>query len=173
MAERQESEEGQLERLREVVRRLRAQDGCPWDRAQTHESLKPTVIEEAAEVIGGIDILAETGDARNLCEELGDLLFAVILQAQIAEEEGLFTLEDVAGAAAEKMIRRHPHVFGTLPEGELPDWEAIKAQEKAGREWERDYLPQAFLESGELLQRAMERKGLGKNKGQSGTAAGK
>ena len=101
-----------VERLQDIVRTLRSEHGCPWDRKQTHESIKPGCIEEAVEVIGGINILKETGKADNLREELGDLLLQVIFHAQLAEEEGLFSLEDVAKAAAEKMVRRHPHVFG-------------------------------------------------------------
>ena len=80
-------------RFCEVVRHLRAEDGCPWDRAQTHTSLKPYCIEEAAEVIGGINIWEVTGDAENLKEELGDLMLQILLHAQIAEEEGLFTIQ--------------------------------------------------------------------------------
>ena len=105
----------EFERLKEVIRKLRAPDGCPWDRVQTHETLKAPCIEEAAEVICGINILAETGNAENLQEELGDLLFQVLFHASLAEEEGLFTLEDVARTAADKMVRRHPHVFGDAP----------------------------------------------------------
>lgn len=98
-------------RLCEVVAQLRGPGGCPWDRVQTHESLKSACIEEAAEVLGGIDILRETGRAENLKEELGDLLLQVVFHAQLAQEEGLFSLADVAEAAAAKMVRRHPHVF--------------------------------------------------------------
>ena len=101
-----------FKRFCEVVRHLRAEDGCPWDRAQTHTSLKPYCIEEAAEVIGGINIWEATGDAENLKEELGDLMLQILLHAQIAEEEGLFTIREVMDGASEKMIRRHPHVFG-------------------------------------------------------------
>jgi len=152
----------ELEKLRAVVKRLRAEDGCPWDKVQTHESLKPEVIEEAAEVIGGINILQETGDSRNLQEELGDLLLQVVMQSQIAEEEGLFMLDDVAKAASEKMVRRHPNVFGSGDSaGEKPlDWEEIKALEHEGREWEKEYLPDAFRESKALIDRAMRRKGI-------------
>lgn len=98
--------------LTATVARLRAPDGCPWDRVQTHESLKAACIEEAAEVVSGINILRNTGKAESLCEELGDLLLQVVMHAQIAEEEGLFTLEDVIRGINGKMIRRHPHIFG-------------------------------------------------------------
>ena len=101
-----------FDRLKEVVHRLRARDGCPWDREQTHESLKAPVIEEAAEVICGINVYEQTGNPENLKEELGDLLLQVVMQAEIAEEEGIFTLNDVISGITEKMIRRHPHVFG-------------------------------------------------------------
>ena len=153
----------ELSRLQAVVKKLRAEDGCPWDKVQTHESLKPEVIEEAAEVIGGINILKETGDSRNLQEELGDLLLQVVMQSQIAEEEGLFTLEDVAKAASDKMVRRHPHVFPATDNtgaSTAMSWEEIKAQEHEGREWEKDDLPDAFRESKELLDRVMQRKGI-------------
>lgn len=152
----------ELEKLRAVVKKLRAEDGCPWDRVQTHESLKPEVIEEASEVIGGINILHETGDIRNLQEELGDLLLQVVMQSQIAEEEGLFTLDDVAKAVSEKMIRRHPNVFGDADSerNKQLSWEEIKTQEHEGREWEKEYLPEAFRETKELIDRAMKRKGI-------------
>ena len=87
----------EIDRLAAVIERLRARDGCPWDSVQTHESIKAMCIEEAAEVICGINILTQTGDAENLKEELGDLLFQVLFHASLAQEEGLFTLEDKAG----------------------------------------------------------------------------
>ena len=97
-------------------------------------------------------------------EELGDLLLQVIFHAQLAEEAGLFTLEDAARAAAEKMVRRHPHVFGEPVKDaagkSLTEWTAIKAWEKRGREWEEAYLPDAFEEAALLLQKARERKKL-------------
>ena len=101
----------EIERLKSVVQTLRSERGCAWDRAQTHESLKPPCIEEAAEVICGINILSATGDPTNLKEELGDLLLQVVFHAVIAEEEGLFTFDDVAKYVSDKMVRRHPHVF--------------------------------------------------------------
>lgn len=126
----------EMDRLVQVVRRLRAEDGCPWDRAQTHESLKPECIEEAAEVLCGINILTETGNAENLREELGDLLLQVVYHACIAGEEGLFTLEDVARTAADKMVRRHPHVFGMgawEPSGGQPGDEVSGMEPGAGQ----------------------------------------
>ncbi len=151
-------------RLQKIVARLRSEDGCPWDKVQTHESLKPACIEEAAEVLGGIDILKATGKADNLREELGDLLLQVVFHAQLAEEEGLFTLADVAETVSKKMIRRHPHVFHEplVDENgrELTDWKEIKAQEKKGREWEEDYLPEAFAQAMALIEQAKKRKGI-------------
>lgn len=153
----------EFDRLKEVVARLRAEDGCPWDREQTHKSLKPECIEEAAEVICGINILEETGDADNLKEELGDLLLQVVMHAQIAEEEGLFTMEDVCRDISDKMIRRHPHVFGTDTVKDSDEvhaeWADIKKQEKAGKEWTENYLPGAFEEAKELIDVVKKRKG--------------
>ena len=154
----------QIERLKKIVEKLRSENGCPWDKAQTHTSLKPGCIEEAAEVISGINILEKTGDADNLKEELGDLLLQVMFHAVIAEEEGLFTFEDVAETVADKMERRHPHVFTDVKfetEEELhAAWAEIKRQEKEGKEWYADYLPDAFNEAHELIDRAQERKGV-------------
>lgn len=152
-----------FERLRRVIARLRAPDGCPWDRAQTHESLKPACMEEAAEVVCGINILRDTGNPENLKEELGDLLMQVMIHAQIAEEEGLFTIDDVIRGLTDKMIRRHPHVFGGAkaggPEAMKKSWEEIKQREKAGKEWMEDYLPEAMLEAKNLIDQARARKG--------------
>lgn len=114
----------------ETIATLRAPGGCPWDMEQTHESMKGCLMDEAEEVIQAID----AKDDENLCEELGDLLLQVVMHAQIAAEEGRFTMEDVVCGANEKMIRRHPHVFGEIKVDSLEDqlklWEEIKAQEK-------------------------------------------
>lgn len=146
----------------DIVARLRAPDGCPWDREQTHETLKAPCIEEAAEVICGINILTKTGDAGNLKEELGDLLMQVIMHAQIAEEEGLFTMEDVLDTITEKMIRRHPHVFGGGQAGSaqeaLDRWNEIKKKEKNGKQLTDEFLPEAFEEAKELIDVARRRK---------------
>ena len=154
----------EFERLQKIVERLRAEDGCPWDREQTHTSLKPPCIEEAAEVICGINILEETGNADNLKEELGDLLLQVLMHAQIAEEEGLFTMDDVCRGISEKMLRRHPHVFGQETVSDAGDvrvkWEDIKKGEKVGKEWTLPYLSRAFDESKELIDVARKRKGI-------------
>lgn len=119
-----------MDRLREVVARLRAPGGCPWDREQTHASLRGALIEECYEVIEAI----ETADDANLREELGDLLLHVVMHAQMAEERSAFSLEEVAAEVCEKMVRRHPHVFGDKlaadAEGVLRQWEEIKRQEK-------------------------------------------
>jgi tetrapyrrole methylase family protein/MazG family protein len=115
--------------LVEVMKRLRGEGGCPWDREQSHESLKPYLIEEAYEVLDAIDRRSD-GD---LSEELGDLLLQVVFHAQIAAEENRFTIEDVARSIVEKLKRRHPHVFGerTVRDSEevLRNWEAIKKGE--------------------------------------------
>ena len=152
----------EFENFKQIIARLRAKDGCPWDREQTHMSLKPACIEEAAEVICGINILDKTGDPDNLKEELGDLLLQVVMHAQIAEEEGLFTMDDVIKGVSEKMIRRHPHVFGetvVADSGEvLENWDKIKKQEKFGKEWTADYLPNAFEEAKVLIEAAKKRK---------------
>ena len=152
----------EIDRLAAVIERLRARDGCPWDSVQTHESIKAMCIEEAAEVICGINILTQTGDAENLKEELGDLLFQVLFHASLAQEEGLFTLEDVAKTAADKMVRRHPHLFGGEKSGEHAAWEEIKRAEKAGREWQEPYLRAALKEAKELIEVAERRKGFRK-----------
>ena len=156
----------EFEKFKEIIARLRGEGGCPWDREQTHESLKAPCIEEAAEVICGINILDETGNAANLKEELGDLLLQVVMHARIAEEEGIFTMDDVIAGISEKMIRRHPHVFGNVTAGTsdevLQNWEEIKSEEKAAdkkeKELEKEYLPAAFEESKALRDRAKARK---------------
>lgn len=118
----------------EIIRILRAEDGCPWDREQTHQSLRSCMMEEAAEVLAAIRIYDRTGNYENLREELGDVLLQVVMHAQIAGEEGLFTMEDVVSEVAEKMVRRHPHVFGEVEvdgSGQvLANWEEIKKREK-------------------------------------------
>ena len=152
-----------FEELQNIIARLRAPGGCPWDREQTHFSLKAACIEEAAEVICGINIVEDTGDSDNLKEELGDLLLQVVMHAQIAKEEGLFTMDDIIQGISEKMIRRHPHVFGKETAADsreaLDKWSDIKKKEKAGKEWAESYLPSAFNETKELIDTAKKRKG--------------
>jgi MazG family protein len=130
-----------IQRLREIVRRLRAPDGCPWDREQTHASLKPHLLEECYELLEAID----SGDNDQLREELGDLLLQVALHAQIAAEDGRFSLDDVAGELADKLVRRHPHVFGEsrLPDSDavLKQWDQIKREEKIERRSALDGVP--------------------------------
>lgn len=131
-------EAGNFSAIRQVVAALRDEDGCPWDRAQTFESLKPCMVNEMTEALAAINIYHETEDAENFCEELGDVLLQVVLLSQIAEEAGLFTVEDVIRGISQKMIRRHPHVFGEAPRAadkeEVPGrWEAIKRAEKKNR----------------------------------------
>ena len=128
-----------LERLQEIMRRLRAPDGCPWDRVQTYESIAPYTIEEACEVADAID----RQSMPDLVEELGDLLLQVVYHARIAEEEGSFAFQDVVCAVSDKMLRRHPHVFGTEPGGQKADpdtvdWEGLKAAERAAKGEVRD-----------------------------------
>ncbi len=115
--------------LVQIVSILRAPDGCPWDREQSHTSLRNNIIEEAYEVCEGID----QSNSTLLCEELGDVLLQVIFHALIAEDEKTFTTEDVISGVCKKMIRRHPHVFGeeTVEVKTLQDnWDAIKRKEK-------------------------------------------
>lgn len=118
----------------DIIAMLRSENGCPWDKVQTHDSLRPCMMEEAAEVLAAIRIYDTTGNAGNLQEELGDVLLQVVMHAQIAKEEGIFTMEDVVNDVAQKMVRRHPHVFGTVEantsEQVLQNWEEIKKQEK-------------------------------------------
>lgn len=122
-----------FERLHETVRILRSPEGCPWDREQTHASLRKHLIEETYEVLEAID----DDDPEAMCEELGDLLLQVMLHAQIEEETGTFTVWDVIAGLNEKLIRRHPHVFGERKadnaDEALRTWQSIKAEEKRGK----------------------------------------
>ncbi|WP_079524812.1 nucleoside triphosphate pyrophosphohydrolase [Halobacillus hunanensis] len=119
-------------RLREVIRTLRGPGGCPWDQKQTHESLRRYLIEEAYEFIDAVNRL----DDQNMAEELGDVLLQVMLHSQIGEDEGFFTIDDVIASITEKMIRRHPHVFGDVQVNDadevVTNWDQIKKQEKTG-----------------------------------------
>jgi len=122
-----------IQKLVDLVERLRGPGGCPWDREQTRETLKPMLIEEAYEVLDALD----SSDPTELKEELGDLLFQVVFHARIADEKGEFHLADVIDRLHEKMVRRHPHVFGNADlktaEDVLRNWEDIKANEKGTR----------------------------------------
>jgi tetrapyrrole methylase family protein/MazG family protein len=117
-------------RLLDIMARLRAPGGCPWDREQTHHSIKSNVIEEAYEVAAAID----QNDDDELAAELGDLLLQVVFHARIAEDDQRFAIDDVIRVLSEKLVRRHPHVFGThraeTPEEVLRHWEAVKAMER-------------------------------------------
>ena len=152
----------EIEEFKKVIKRLRAKDGCPWDREQTHSSLKGDIMEEAAELICGINVYEETGDPFSMMDELGDLLLQVVMECEIASEEGLFDFEDVARNVKEKMIRRHPHVFGDVSadttEEVLKNWAEIKKNEKSGKEWMDEKIPEAFDEAVELLLAAKEKK---------------
>ena len=117
-----------IEDLTEIVKRLRAPDGCPWDKAQTHKSIRKDFIEEVYEAVEAID----DDDAEHLREELGDVLFQVIFHCQIENEKGNFNLGDITDEVSRKMIIRHPHVFGDIhvdtTEQVLTNWDAIKMQ---------------------------------------------
>lgn len=124
-----------MERLLAIMARLRdEQDGCPWDREQTFETIAPYTVEEAYEVVDAI----ERGDLQDLKEELGDLLLQVVFHSRMAEERGAFAFEDVARAINDKMVRRHPHVFGDESYASLAHqkagWEALKTAERASKE---------------------------------------
>lgn len=120
--------------LKEIIARLRAPDGCPWDRKQSHASLKPYLIEEAYEVLQAL----EEGLPQKICEELGDLLLQIMLHAQIAAEAGQFSIDDVVESIGSKLLHRHPHVFGgdkvkDAEEVKL-NWETLKQEERAENE---------------------------------------
>lgn len=119
-----------MERLLDIMARLRSEDGCPWDREQTVDSIKSNLVEECYETIDAI----EDGDLDRHREELGDVLLQVVFHARIREEEGAFSFEDVAGTVSDKLVRRHPHVFGdesvSDSEDVLRNWERIKRAEK-------------------------------------------
>ncbi len=115
-----------FEDLKEIVKKLRAEDGCPWDRVQTHESMKRYLVEECAEVLEAID----NKDAENLCEELGDVLYQIMIHSEIEKEKGEFGIDDVVDGICRKMVRRHPRVFGGEDGKKALSWEEIKALEK-------------------------------------------
>ena len=123
----------QLERLIEIVATLRSENGCQWDREQTHRSLRPNMLEEAYEAVDAID----DGNIENLREELGDVLLQVVLHSQIAKDEGEFDIEDVAKELSDKLIHRHPHVFGDAKVNStseiLEAWDRLKKEEKINR----------------------------------------
>ena len=128
----------QMVRLRAIMHRLRAPGGCPWDAEQTHESIVSNLIEEAYETVDTI----KRGDIEHMKEELGDLLLQVVFHSEIAEGNGHFTFDEVAKGISEKLVRRHPHVYGSSvvndTDGVLNQWEAIKLEEKGGTQ--KSYL---------------------------------
>ncbi len=132
------------EELVRIMAQLRAEDGCPWDRKQTHESLKRYLVEETAELLDAID---EQDDAA-IKDELGDVLLNVLFHAQIAAEEHRFDIQDVARNTCEKLIRRHPHVFGDTaidtPEGVVAQWEQIKQVERQSQSMDNEPAPSAI-----------------------------
>ena len=133
-----------LERLIDIIKTLRSENGCAWDREQTHYSLKKNMIEEAYEAVDAI----EDGDAKHLQEELGDVLLQVVLHSQIAKEDNEFTLEDVARGISDKLVHRHPHVFGELKTNDtkkiLENWEKLKEKEKKERKRTLDGIPKTL-----------------------------
>ena len=157
--------------LVEVMAKLRSEEGCPWDREQTWNSLRRYVLEEAYELVDAVD----RRDPAAVLEECGDLLLEVVFMAQIAHEEGRFGMAEVARGITRKLIRRHPHVFGDQERasdaGEaFARWEAIKAEEKSGREASGDRLPPG-LPALVLAMKAVERADAaedGEGKGQDG-----
>lgn len=119
--------------LQMIMKALRAEDGCPWDRVQTHESIKKCLTDECEEVLMAID----NKDMDNLKEELGDVLFQVIMHSEIAEESGDFNIYDVIDGICRKMVFRHPHVFGDAKPEEV-DWQQLKRLEKEMRKRQND-----------------------------------
>lgn len=122
-----------LEKLVDIIAVLRSENGCPWDREQTHKTLRPNMLEEAYEAVDAID----DGDVANLREELGDVLLQVVLHAQIAKDNNEFDIEDVAKELSDKLIHRHPHVFGNAHVDSADDvvtnWDKLKKEEKTYR----------------------------------------
>ena len=120
----------EFERLTQIMAKLRQQGGCPWDQQQSHRSLRPYLLEEAYEVIEALDC----GDAEALRSELGDLLLQIVFHAQIAAENGQFNIEDVARSINEKLVHRHPHVFGDVQVADASEvvvnWEKLKSEER-------------------------------------------
>lgn len=148
-----------LEELIDVVAKLRAPDGCPWDREQTHTSLRPNMLEEAYEAVDAID----ENDMAHLREELGDVLLQVLLHSQIASESNEFTLDDVAKELKEKLIHRHPHVFGTAKINNADDvlktWDKLKSEEKIERKSAMDGLSRsqaALISAQKISKRAVK-----------------
>ena len=157
-----------IEELRRTIARLRAPGGCPWDQEQTHQSLTRCLIDECAELLDTIDRM----DMPHMREELGDVLIQVIFHAQLAEESGHFDLEDVAREVNEKLVRRHPHVFGSgrleTSEEVLTQWEQIKAVERKAQGKDR---PALFKELPPRLPSSMYAESVFKQLGKKGLVA--
>lgn len=124
--------------FREIINTLRSENGCPWDRKQTEESMIPHLLEETGEVVDAI----RNQDMENLCEELGDVLYQIMLISRIAEEKEIFTIDDVVDGISRKMVRRHPNVFGDIKvnswEEGMDLWNRIKSEEKSGEKSEKE-----------------------------------
>src|SRR5215475_5980915 len=135
-----------FEKLVDIMTTLRGPNGCPWDRQQDFNSLKPMLVEEVYEVLEAV----ENNDFDGLSEELDDLLFHVVFHAQLGRETGQFDIDTVIGKISDKLVRRHPHVFGSetasTPEEVIKNWEAIKAQEKAEKLKHRTPEQRSLLE---------------------------
>ncbi len=153
-----------IEELRLVMARLRGPDGCPWDREQDHESIKLNSVEEVYELVDAI----ESGNDEEMLEELGDLLLQVVFHAQMAEERGSFNFDQIVKTITDKLIRRHPHVFGDVVvqdvDGVWNQWEAIKLKEKIGKPNERksvfDGVPRhlpALMRAHEVVKKGRKR----------------
>jgi MazG family protein len=151
----------EIDALIETIHRLRAPGGCPWDREQTHKSILSCLLDETYEFFEAV----ENADAKGMREELGDLLLQVVLHAEIARETGVFTIDEVAHDINEKLIRRHPHVFGDVEVASskevLKNWETIKKGEKEHRKYLVDDIPDALpaLFRAEKMQRRVARVG--------------
>ena len=124
--------------FRGIINTLRSENGCPWDRKQTEESMIPHLLEETGEVVDAI----RNKDMENLCEELGDVLYQIMLISRIAEEKGIFTIDDVVDGISKKMIRRHPNVFGDIKvnswEEGMDLWNRMKTEEKSGEKSKKE-----------------------------------
>lgn len=151
----------EFDECREIFAKLRAPDGCPWDRAQTHDSILQCAVDEVYEFLEA----AEARDDHGMCEELGDLLLQVVFHSQMAEERGAFSLRDVIAGLNQKLYKRHPHVFGKdnadNPDQVLKNWEAIKQSEKPQRKSQMDGIPQRLpaLFRAEKMQRKAAKTG--------------
>ncbi len=150
-----------LDKVIETVRALRSPQGCEWDRAQTHKTLRPNMLEEAYEAVDAMN----SGDTKHLKEELGDVLLQVLLHSQIADDEGDFNLDDVAKELNEKLIHRHPHVFGNAKVSSTQDilnnWDKLKQEEKPHRKSAMDGISksQSALMSAQKISKRAVKKG--------------